>query len=86
MRLSRAEHPDFAEAGTPPCRRATLPGVSSLKPRRLYVIVGGIMIGAGTGSAADALVTPSDSAVGAVLPMLLAGLGLGIMVASALRE
>lgn len=60
--------------------------MNTLRTRRLYVIVGGLMFGAGTGSAAQALAESSDSAVGPALPMLLAGFGLGIMVASALKE
>ena len=60
--------------------------MKSLQTRRLFSLLGGLMLGAGTGVAADVLVNPSSPGATPGFGFALAGLGVGVMAASALRD
>ena len=60
--------------------------MKTLQSRRLFSLVGGVMLGAGTGVAAEVVVNPTSPDASPGFGLFLAGLGVGVMVASSLRD
>lgn len=60
--------------------------MKTLQTRRIFSLLGGLMIGACAGVAADVIVNPSSPSATPGFGLFLAGLGIGAMAASSLRD
>ncbi len=60
--------------------------MKNLQIRRLFSLLGGLMLGAGSGVSLEVVVNPSSPSASPAFGLVLAGLGVGVMVSAALTE